>query len=302
MAGLGDLHLTQEDGGSPTTLAAGSAPGESGLSVFRLRFRGGFHFNATPQQHLIWLTSPGRYDCRIADRRLRHEAPAGSLAIGPAGVDSAADAEGSVDALIVVINPGQLALAAAEDSALEAQLVERLRGYDQALLDLARTLASESAGGYPNGPLYWNELASGFIDGLIARHTSEFAKPARGKLGKHVLKRLRDYVVAHLDEPIEVATLASMAGRSPFHFSRVFARSVGVTPHRYVVHLRLQRAIELVRDGRSGLAEIAASTGFADQSHLSRWVRRVHGASLTQLSRGHDQNSTNLHDQSPASP
>jgi AraC family transcriptional regulator len=32
-----------------------------------------------------------------------------------------------------------------------------------------------------------------------------------------------------------------------------------------------------------GLAEIAASTGFADQSHLSRWVRRVHGVSLTQL-------------------
>jgi AraC family transcriptional regulator len=55
----------------------------------------------------------------------------------------------------------------------------------------------------------------------------------------------------------------------------VFAQSVGMTPHRYVVHLRLQRAIELVREGRLSLAEIAASTGFSDQSHLSRWVRRV---------------------------
>ena len=105
----------------------------------------------------------------------------------------------------------------------------------------------------------------------------------RGMLGKDVLERLRDYVVAHLDEPIEVATLANIAGRSPFHFSRVFSRSVGVTPHRYVVHLRMQRAVALVREGRSGLAEIAARTGFADQSHLSRWVRRVHGVSLTQL-------------------
>jgi AraC family transcriptional regulator len=43
------------------------------------------------------------------------------------------------------------------------------------------------------------------------------------------------------------------------------------------------RAVELLRDGRSGLAEIAALTGFADQSHLSRWVRRVHGVSPTQL-------------------
>jgi AraC family transcriptional regulator len=163
-----------------------------------------------------------------------------------------------------------LALAAAEGSALEAQLNERLSGYDQELLDLARTLVSESAGGYPNGPFYWNEVASGFIASLVARHTSEFESRARGMLGKDVLGRLRDYVIAHLDEPIEVAALAEVAGRSPFHFSRVFTRSVGMTPHRWVVHLRLQRAIELVRDGRSSLAEIAARTGFADQSHLSR--------------------------------
>ena len=100
---------------------------------------------------------------------------------------------------------------------------------------------------------------------------------------KTVLERLRDYIVAHLDEPIEVAGLANIAGRSPFHFSRVFARSVGMTPHRYVVHLRLQRAIELLREGRSGLAEIAARTGFADQAHLTRWARRVHGVPMTRL-------------------
>ena len=68
--------------------------------------------------------------------------------------------------------PGRLALAAAESSALEAQLNERLSGYDQGLLDLGRTLASECAKDYPNGPLCWTEIASGFIGGLIARHTS----------------------------------------------------------------------------------------------------------------------------------
>ena len=102
-------------------------------------------------------------------------------------------------------------------------------------------------------------------------------------MSKDVLQRLKDYIMAHLDDPIEVAALASIAGRSEFHFTRVFTRSVGMTPHRYVVHQRLQRAVELLRDGRSSLAEIAASTGFADQSHLSRWVRRVHGVSPTEL-------------------
>jgi len=283
MAGIGNLCLAQQDGGLPTTSAAGSAPGESGVSVFSLRFRGGMHFSATTQQHLIWFASPVRIDCRIAGRTLRHEAPAGSLAICPAGADCGADAEESVDALLVAIDPGQLALAAAEGSSMEAQLNDCLRGYDQGLLDLARTLESESAKDYPNGSLYWNEVAGGFISSLVARHTSGRENRTRGVLGKALLGRLRDYAVAHLDEPIEVSALAEIVGRSPFHFSRVFTRSVGMTPHRWVVHLRLQRSIELVRDGRSGLAGIAARTGFADQSHLSRWVRRVHGVSLTQL-------------------
>jgi AraC family transcriptional regulator len=285
MTAIGELTLAQEDGGLPTTLAAGSAPGESGVSILSMRFRGGAHFSATPRQHLIWfqMSSQACFECRIAGRALRHEPPAGSLAICPAGADCAADAGASVDAILVAIDPSQFALAAAEDSALEARLVERLSGCDQALLDLARILASESADDYPHGTLFWNEAAGGFIDGLVSRHSSTCESRARGMLGRDVLERLRDYVVAHLDEPIEVAALARLAGRSPFHFSRVFTRSVGMTPHRYVVHLRLQRAIELVRDGRSSLAEIAARTGFADQSHLSRWARRVHGVSLTQL-------------------
>src|SRR5689334_13598223 len=122
MIGIDDVYLVQQDGGLPTTLAAGSARGESGLSVFSLRFRGGLHFTATPRRHLIWFASSVRVDCRIAERTLRHEAPAGSLAICPAGIDCGADAEESVDALVVSIDPGQLALAAAESSALGAPL------------------------------------------------------------------------------------------------------------------------------------------------------------------------------------
>jgi AraC family transcriptional regulator len=96
------------------------------------------------------------------------------------------------------------------------------------------------------------------------------------------LKKIRDYVHANLAETIEVNDLASLAGRSPFHFTRVFARSIGVTPYRYVVHLRLRAAIERIQRGMS-LAEVAADTGFADQSHLSRWIRRVHGVTPSQL-------------------
>jgi AraC family transcriptional regulator len=283
-AGIGEVRAAQADGSPPTTLAAGSAPGESGVSVLRMRFHGGMHFGATPQRHCVCFQMPQlRIERRMAGRAVRREAPAGGLAICPAGFDCAADVEESVEGLLVAIDPGGFSLAAAEDSALEAQLIGCLFGYDQTLLDLARTLALESAADYPNGPLFWNAAAGDFIDNLLARHSSTVAPRARGTLGKTLFKRLRDYIFAHIDEPIEVDKLASIAGRSPFHFSRVFTRSVGLTPHRYVVYLRVQRATELVRDGQLGLAEIAARTGFADQSHLSRWVRRVHGVPLTKL-------------------
>jgi AraC-like DNA-binding protein len=49
----------------------------------------------------------------MADQTLEHQAPAGSLAICPAGIDCAADAAESVDAIIVAVDPGHLALAAA---------------------------------------------------------------------------------------------------------------------------------------------------------------------------------------------
>ena len=122
-AGIGEVHAAQADGSSPTPLAAGSAPGESGVSVLRMRFHGGMHFAATPQRHCVCFQMPQlRIERRMAGRALRREAPAGSLAICPAGFDCAADVEESVDGLVVAIDPGWFSLAAAEDSALGAQL------------------------------------------------------------------------------------------------------------------------------------------------------------------------------------
>jgi AraC family transcriptional regulator len=228
------------------------------------------------------LSDQSRFECRIAGRSLSHEPRCGSLAICPAGSDYAG-VDRSAKTILVAIEPGQLALAAAESLALDARLIDRLSGFDQALLDLARDLVSETESGYPNGPLYWNGIVSAFVGGLLGRHMARFVARVRGTLSKDVFLRVRDYIEAHLDEPIEVGALADIAGRSPFHFTRVFAQAVGVSPHRYIVRMRLERAVELMRARRSGLAEIAACTGFADQSHLSRWVRRVYGVSPSQV-------------------
>ena len=281
-----DHERAQKNGGPPTILAAGSAAGESGVSLMRILYREGMHVKSISKQHLISfkMASVSRVQARIPGQVLPScAAAAGALTILPEGMDCRADADGDTDILVLAIDPGRFSLAAAEDSAYQAQVVECLSVRDYALFDLARTLASECAHGYPEGAAFWNEIAGRFVHGVLTRHSSMPPRSARGKLEKVMLDRIRDYILAHLDEPIDVATLARIAGRSPFHFTRIFTRCVGITPYQYIVHLRLKHATELIRNGHFTLAQIAARTGFADQSHLSRWIRRVHGVTMRQL-------------------
>jgi AraC family transcriptional regulator len=282
---FGQVRWTCGDGASPLTLDTTSPPGESGVSIVRAQFAGHLEYNATAQHHIVYFqkSAPQRLDCRMADQRLRHETKEGSIAICPAGVDNSVKTETTFDALLVAIKPTQLAVAASEEYDLDVELKERLSGYDQRLLHLAQSLWRESDDAYPNGPLFWNDAASDFVSALLSGHTSRRQQGCRGRLGRATLLKIREYIFAHLADPVEVNELAALAGRSPFHFSRIFTRSVGMTPYRYVVHLRLQQAIKRIREGRMGLAEIAADTGFADQSHLSRWVRRVHGVAPSQV-------------------
>src|SRR5215472_12259465 len=97
---ISELRLAQADGGLPTVVAAGSAPGESGVFVFSPRFHGGAHVSATPRLHHICslLTPCAHVYSRIADQALSYEPPRGSLAICPAGADYTADGHGSAEA------------------------------------------------------------------------------------------------------------------------------------------------------------------------------------------------------------
>src|SRR5262245_28826873 len=144
MIGLsGELCLAQKDGCPPTMLAAGNAPGESGVSILNLRFDGGMHLTAAVPQHLVCFHTEARFDCRIGDSVLRHVPPTGSLAICPAGSDCAADAEGSLDLIVIAIDSERFSLAAAQDAAVAVRLQERLAGFDGELLAIAQALTAE---------------------------------------------------------------------------------------------------------------------------------------------------------------
>jgi AraC-like DNA-binding protein len=84
---------------------------------------------------------------------------------------------------------------------------------------------------------------------------------------------------AHSDQPIDLAAAASEAGLSPFHFLRLFATVVGVTPHQYLVRSRLRRAAGLLADDARSVTAIAFDVGFGDLSNFVRTFRRAAGVS-----------------------
>jgi transcriptional regulator GlxA family with amidase domain len=71
-------------------------------------------------------------------------------------------------------------------------------------------------------------------------------------------------------EDVPLLRLAREAHLSPFHFARLFRRTVGLPPQQFVLQLRIQRAIGLLKAGTISLAQIAAQCGFHDQPHFTR--------------------------------
>ncbi|GAK52139.1 transcriptional regulator, AraC family [Candidatus Moduliflexus flocculans] len=87
------------------------------------------------------------------------------------------------------------------------------------------------------------------------------------------VRRIRQYLEAHFDAPIRLDTLAEVAGLSPYYLNRIFQAEVGVPPYEYLVKIRLKHAQEMLSNGHS-IAEAAHHSGFADQSHLTRFFKK----------------------------
>jgi AraC family transcriptional regulator len=162
-------------------------------------------------------------------------------------------------------------------------LVERLKGEDPILFWLAGLLAQQAAEGFADGPLAWYELSNAVTDRLIDSHLSRAPKSQRGILGERALSRVIECIHANAERELSVDMLADAAQQSRSHFPRLFRCTVGLSPYQYVVKVRLERAISLLRTGRLSIAVIAAETGCADQSHMCRWMRRAYGGSPIRL-------------------
>jgi AraC-like DNA-binding protein len=111
---------------------------------------------------------------------------------------------------------------------------------------------------------------------LLATHAGN-PPPIKPPRHEHrALQKAVAYIHDTLCENISLEALSSHAGLSPYYFSRIFTRHMGLPPHAYRKQLRIHKAKQLLRN-RIPISQVAVETGFADQSHLTRHFKQIVG-------------------------
>ncbi|MBA4773837.1 MAG: helix-turn-helix transcriptional regulator [Sphingomonas sp.] len=151
---------------------------------------------------------------------------------------------------------------------------------DERLTSLTRMLESEIASpGFVTAMMV--EGLSRAIASLIVRldHDRLSQEADRIYLPAWKIRRVDDFINAHINENIRLGDLAALTDLSLFHFSRVFKLATGSTPYHYVCQRRIAYSCQLLANGELDMAHIAAACGFANQSHFTSAFSKAMGIS-----------------------
>jgi AraC-like DNA-binding protein len=145
----------------------------------------------------------------------------------------------------------------------DADLATRLAGAHRLLETGSDPLAAEAA--------MLDALST-----LLVRYAQTQPEPSRVAADDARVAIMKERLTGDLTEALTLADVAGVAGLSPFHAARLFTRTTGLPPHAWRNQVRLQRALAPLRAGVS-VTDVAAASGFTDQSHFTRHFRRMFG-------------------------
>ncbi|MBV9230095.1 MAG: helix-turn-helix transcriptional regulator, partial [Chloroflexi bacterium] len=139
----------------------------------------------------------------------------------------------------------------------------------------------------PSGQLYAETAAQMLAVHLLTHYLSTdiTVKPSMRRLTPRQLKRVTEYILAHLAQPISLEILARQVGYSPYHFAQLFRETTGVTPHQFVLGKRLERAQHLLAQTDVPLSQVTLEVGFQSQSHFTHTFKSHLGVTPRQYRR-----------------
>ena len=163
-----------------------------------------------------------------------------------------------------------------------AELVPRFAMLDPLLEQLAIAITNALRDGSAEDGLYIDTIAQMMAVHLARSHSSR-SRPVRILSAKPLsgwkMRRVIDYIEDNLDGDLSLQAMAAEVDISPLYLARAFKSAVGQSPHQYVLARRIERAKELLRNTDLPVVDVALSSGFSSQSHLSHWFIRQVGVS-----------------------
>jgi AraC family transcriptional regulator len=201
---------------------------------------------------------------------------AGNILVLPAGVPFAARWRSPTACLEVHIEPEFVSRTFDQD---RVELISSHAENDPLIVQILHALRREAIEGLPRGRLYGECLGTALAAHLV-RYFSVLRggiRSPRGMLPRNRLRRVLDYIRDRLDQNLSLTELADLVGLNADYFSRAFKHTTGLSPHRYVLLKRIERACALLRDPSLSISEITARCGFASQSSFTTAFRRIKG-------------------------
>ena len=223
----------------------------------------------------------GELDCVLGDRKIKVDA-SHSIVIEP---------NQSVTARSKQVEFLYLTLAAAFilEHALAMRLVApksmvKFHGHlidDAQLKALVGSFATELIDEEPGKQFMISALVEQVVVHLLRRHSttrrSEELELSRVGLVDRRIRRSVELMHSQLDQDLSLKSLAAASHLSPFHFSRLFKKLTGVTPHNYLAAVRATRAQSLLATTDMSITEIGTRVGYLSASHFTKAFRSSTG-------------------------
>ena len=153
---------------------------------------------------------------------------------------------------------------------------------DELIVQIARAISTEMNSESPASGLVIDTMQTALAAHLIKNYSNLSPRKAQlaraaGALNQKRLNRVRDFILNNMEHNITLKELANEACLSPYHFARAFKMAVGVSPHRYIIDLKLNFAKKMITDTDVSFSQIALMAGFSSQAHFSRTFKRLAG-------------------------
>jgi AraC family transcriptional regulator len=141
--------------------------------------------------------------------------------------------------------------------------------------------------------LYIDQVMLAMCTHISSRYGNAGPLPDSAKgLAHWQVRRAKEMIASHLSDGLSVARLAKECAMSRSYFSRAFKQSTGMSPHDWLLQMRVDKAKELMLRTSLNLSQVALDCGFADQSHFSRVFQKMAGLPPSRWRRLHQAGSS----------